>query len=129
MAGPAVSIAPGGRCVSAVRRPFTAEDRAVVRAGWKLWGAYQRYNGTVIVLGMASIDGMCRPLEYQAFVFSAGTFAGTLSPHRMDARTDASLSLVRLYAEREFSADFARYGANDPLCCPYGTTTVFYKLQ
>ncbi len=100
-----------------------------MRAGWKLWGAYQRYNGTVIVLGMASIDGMCRPLEYQAFVFSAGTFAGTLSPHRMDARTDASLSLVRLYAEREFSADFARYGANDPLCCPYGTTTVFYKLQ
>jgi hypothetical protein len=44
--------------------------------------------------GTAGYDGMCRPRQYQDFVFVGSVFAGTLSPQPMDSRTDGALGRV-----------------------------------
>ena len=58
-------------------------------------------------------------------------FAGTLSPQPMDARTDGSIASlsVLIYSANDLSADFARYGNSDALCCPHATTSVTYRIQ
>jgi len=59
--------------------------------------------------GESAFDGMCRPLGYQFFVFSGGRFAGTLSPHPMDSRTDGAAQIPPLVSARELAAAFSRY--------------------
>jgi hypothetical protein len=71
---------------------------------------------------------MCRPLGYQAFVFVAGRFAGTLSPQPMNARSDGMLKSAQLY-DRMVFASFNRYAEADPLCCPTRTTEVSYRID
>jgi hypothetical protein len=71
---------------------------------------------------------MCRPRQYQDFVFIGGAFAGTLSPQPMDSREDGSLTRVSLQSRSRLTADFQRYGENDPLCCPSRTTTVVFEI-
>jgi hypothetical protein len=124
-------LAPGGRCAAGVRPATAPEDRALVERGWSLVGPYTRYGRTSVVMATASADGMCRPNGYQAFVFVNGTFAGTLSPKLMDARSDGSISSlnVSVYAAATVSADFMRYDAQDALCCPHAETTVTYRVQ
>jgi LppP/LprE lipoprotein len=124
-------LAPGGRCASGVRPATAPEDRALTARGWSLVGPYTRYGTTSVVMAMASADGMCRPNGYQAFVFVNGSFAGTLSPKLMDARTDGSISSlsVSVYDAADVSAGFMRYNAQDALCCPHGATTVMYHVQ
>lgn len=123
-------LAPGGRCASAVRPQSSAEDRAVVARGWSLVGAYHRYGPTSVVMAMSSADGMCRASGYQAFVFVNGTFAGTLAPRPMDARTDGSIASlsITLDSATDIEADFARYRSADPLCCPHATSTMLYHV-
>jgi hypothetical protein len=122
-------LARAGRCASIVRPPQFVEDRAVAAAGWHVWGAYQRYDKTALVLGTAGADGMCRPMGYQAFVFVGGRFAGTVAPHPMDARTDGSFSSMQLETATTVYGEFSRYAADDPLCCPHSTTGVSYELH
>ena len=81
-----------------------------------------------MLLGEASIDGMCRPWDYQAFVFVKGAFAGTLSPSVMDSRTDGALSEIRFPAPSAIEVVFLRYTDTDPLCCPSRLTTVRYRI-
>jgi hypothetical protein len=123
-------LARGGRCAGSVRPSYSAEDRAVVQRGWSLVGAYHRYGPTSVVMATASADGMCRPNGYQAFVFVNGTFAGTLAPKPMDARTDGSIANISatLDSANDIEVDFARYNANDALCCPHATTNVLYNV-
>jgi hypothetical protein len=78
---------------------------------------------------MAAADGMCRPMSYQAFVFSNGSFVGTLSPVPMDSRTDGALSTFRLLDASRVQAEFARYTESDPLCCPSRISTVDYSVK
>ena len=113
-----------------MRAQWSAEDRAVTARGWTLVGAYHRFGSTVVVMGTSSVDGMCRPLGFQAFVFVNGTFAGTLAPKPMDARTDGSIASVSvtLFGPNDIEADFARYAAADPLCCPHATSAVLYNV-
>jgi len=118
-----------GQCASQVRPPESAADRAVAAAGWKLLGASQRFGGTEVVGGESAFDGMCRPLGYQFFVFSGGRFAGTLSPHPMDSRTDGAAQIPRLVSASELAAAFSRYAPSDPLCCPSRITSVQYRLE
>jgi LppP/LprE lipoprotein len=117
------------RCGSQLRHAETAVDRAVSAAGWRLFGPYQLFNGTAIVLGQSDADGMCRPEGYQGFVFVHGRFAGTLAPKPMGARTDGSLETPQLFDGSSFGVQFARYATSDPLCCPSRTTTVTYKIE
>jgi hypothetical protein len=121
----------GGRCRSSVRPPATLEDRALVKRGWSLVGPATRYGSTVVDFAMSSADGMCRPNGYQGFVFVHAKFAGTLSPHLMDSRTDGAVSgqMITLHNAADLQADFARYSDQDPLCCPHATSSVTYAIK
>lgn len=115
-------------CRSQVRAPESLADRAVTRAGWSLYGPTQSYGAVTVVIAMAGVDGMCRPMQYNAFVFVRDRFVGTLAPETMDARSDGSLTDVRLSGPAELSAEFARYTSRDPLCCPSQTSFVRYSI-
>ncbi|ELS05509.1 hypothetical protein Xen7305DRAFT_00052550 [Xenococcus sp. PCC 7305] len=116
-------------CQHTVRNPVLPEDKLVGAAGWTLTGAAQIYGTTTIVMGMANADGMCRPLDYQVFVFANGDFAGTLSPIPMDSRTDGSLFDFNLYRDGFINASFNRYSPDDALCCASGESRVFYEVS
>jgi LppP/LprE lipoprotein len=133
-AGAALPTAPKGgdqlaRCKSSFRSPETKEDHAVAEAGWKLFAPYELFDHTAIVLATSDVDGMCRPAGYQAFVFVAGAFAGTLSPLEMSSRADGALQQPYLFGANEFSAEFERYADADALCCPSRTSLVQYRIE
>jgi len=136
-AGAAVPTAPppkataprDPRCANSVREPETAAERDVVAAGWSLYSPARVKGRTTVLLADAAVDGMCRPWDYQAFVFVQDDFAGTLSPRLMDSRTDGALSEVRLLSTTSIEVTFLRYAAADPLCCPSRLTTVRYRIE
>jgi heat shock protein HslJ len=112
-----------------LRRPAELdEDRSIGGRGWDLVGAYQGGWQMRVIRGTAAYDGMCRPRQYQDFVFVRGAFAGTLSPQPMDSRTDGALGRVSLQSGR-LTADYVRYASDDPLCCPSRTTTVVFEVS
>lgn len=117
------------RCPGAVRQPATAVERIVAEAGWSLYGTVRHKGDTTVLLAQASVDGMCRPWDHQAFVFVKGNFAGTLSPVLMDSRTDGALSDVRLLSPTSIEVTFLRYVDADPLCCPSRLSTVRYRIE
>lgn len=117
------------QCQEGFRRPTTPEDNSLSRNGWMLFGPIQSYAGTTLITATSNVDGMCRPLQYQAFIFVDGQFAGTLSPQLMDSRTDGSTGPMFLTGESNFSVEFNRYQEKDPLCCPSGVSRVSYQIQ
>lgn len=117
------------RCGDQIRKPSTAAERALVRRGWLLFGPVQSYGTTRVITALSGFDGMCRPLGYNAFVYSEGRYAATLSPVAMNARTDGALIDFRLRSATMLSGQFDRYAATDPLCCPSGTATVTYSIR
>jgi hypothetical protein len=117
------------RCGEWGRPPTLGADRAVREAGWTLFGPAQLFADTTVVMAMADVDGMCRPLQFQVFVFAQGRYAGSLSPVPMNSRTDGALSVARLYRPGEIVAEFARYGSADALCCPSRTSTAAYRID
>lgn len=116
-------------CQHTVRPAVLPEDKLVEAAGWTLTDAAQIYGATTLVTGMADADGMCRPFEYQVFVFTNGKFSGTLSPIPMNSRTDGSLFKLNLYREGSIDASFNRYGPGDPQCCASRESRLFYKVD
>ena len=117
-------------CGELARPPETDGDRALVAAGWTLYGTYEAGWGITAVRATAAVDGMCRPIGYQDFVFVDGAFAGTIAPLPMNARTDGAASLATPSAQGEgVTAQFARYTEADPLCCPSATTHVDYRID
>jgi hypothetical protein len=117
------------RCQDTIRPPETLPDQALVGAGWTLFGPLQIFGGTTLITAMRAADGMCRPLQYQAFVFVEGKLAGTLSPVLMNSRTDGSITAFRLLRNDSLEATVARYSTSDPLCCPSATATVQYRIE
>lgn len=115
-------------CRALARPAESEEDRHVRDQGWDLIGAYQGGWRMLIIRGTAAYDGMCRPRQYQVFVFVRGVFAGTLSPEAMDSRTDGALNQVFLQADGQLIAEYLRYAAKDPLCCPSRTTRVEFRF-
>ncbi len=111
------------------RGPETAEDTALVAAGWDLIAPYEAGWGVKAIMGASYYDGMGRPLGYQVFVFVDGAFAGTLSPGLMNARGDSALTQARLIGPTMLSADFVRFSTADPLCCPSARSTVQYRVE
>jgi len=126
---PQSSPQPESRCREEVRQPASAAEKAIVRKGWKLYGPVQSHGTTIVFTALAGFDGMCRPLGYQAFVYSEDRYAGTLSPVPMNSRTDESLTRVHLVRSTAITAEFARYRDSDPLCCPSRTSTVEYRVR
>jgi hypothetical protein len=133
--GAAIPKAPPGdpanreRCKDLLRLPSGMHDRALAAEGWWLYGSLQRFGRTVVVTGTSDLDGMCRPLEFQVFVFFQRKFAGTLSPVLMNASTDGSQSRFSLSRERGILAEYARYSENDPRCCPSAAVTVQFEIE
>ena len=115
-----------------LKRPaVTAPERALDAAGWiTFWNFDQQLvrEGIEIVGGMAGADGMCRPADYNLFVFVDGRYAGTLSPEMMVSRTDGSSGAVRMPLP-ELTAEFSRSAPTDPLCCPSSRLTVRYRVD
>src|SRR6266849_3690791 len=92
--GAAVPTAPppdiiNPHCGGDQERPSESpEEDQVVGAGWRLFNAAQVGWGLRLVNGLVSYDGMCRPMQFEGFVFADGQFAGTISPQPMDSRID-----------------------------------------
>lgn len=119
------------RCRLAAPRT-TPGERAVAEAGWVPFHMFDRHiaqRDVEIVGGLAGVDGMCRPVEFNVFVFVGGTLAGTLSPQVMHSRTDSSIGGAIRLANDDIAAEFVRYADADPLCCPSGRVTVRYRLD
>lgn len=127
-AAPAVQELVNPYCRELARPPELAEDIRVRDRGWQLYGPYQGGWQIVVIHGTATHDGMCRPWQYQAFVFVRGVFAGTLSPKPMDSRTDGALTRVFLVNDHQLRAEYVRYAAKDPACCPSRTTSVEFEI-
>ena len=119
---------PDSRCRELARSPSADEDRQLRAQGWDLVGPASAAGQIRVMAGAADYDGMCRPRQYQYFVFAHGIFAGTLSPRLMDSRTDGALVRVTLESDRKLQAEFVRYKAADPLCCPSSRTTVVFGI-
>ncbi|WP_462321469.1 LppP/LprE family lipoprotein [Halochromatium sp.] len=129
------------RCKSLVRPGTLPEDKLLQEAGWVLFGQAHVFGGLTVITGMAAVDGMCRPNQYQGFVFSGGQFAGSLSPTLMDSRTDGVLDTIQFVQDPAVAkgdssssamipaATFSRYKATDPLCCPSAASDVLYSLD
>ncbi len=124
------------RCMGSVRPPETPVDHLLVERGWLLFGAYQAGWGIDVVHAASGMDGMCRPMQYNVFVFRYGQFMGTISPELMDSRTtgqEAGTTLLGREGEGGIiliTARFLRYAPDDPLCCPsLPAITVTYEVQ
>lgn len=117
-----------GMCRTTIRTPESVNDRALTRAGWFLYGPTYSYGAVSIVTAMASVDGMCRPNQYNGFVFVGTRFAGTLAPVVSEARSDGSIMRINLMNAEELSVEFARYTSNDAMCCPSQTSYVTYQI-
>jgi LppP/LprE lipoprotein len=131
MAIPAAPTVDGNtdpRCAKRERPAETAEDDALIAEGWHLFLPYQRGWGVTLISGLASYDGMCRPLGYQSFIFVDGVFAGTISPEPMNSRTTGAATDVNLWYADRVSADYLRYAPGDALCCASGTDSVRFAI-
>ncbi len=115
-------------CRSQIRPSESLADRAVTRAGWFLYGPSYTYGTITIVTAMASVDGMCRPNQYNGFVFVSNRFAGTLAPVASDARSDGSMGRINFFSPDNLFVEFSRYSDDDALCCPSRTSTVSYSI-
>jgi hypothetical protein len=127
-AAPKVEADVDPRCREQARPPQLEEDKQVRDRGWNLVGAYQGGWQVLVIQGTAGYDGMCRPYQFQGFVFVRGVFAGTLSPQPMDSRSDGVLGRVSLANGSQLVAEYERYAAKDPLCCPSRTTSVTFEI-
>ncbi len=119
------------RCDVTIDRT-TPEARAIADAGWVPYLHFDQklQQGDMTILdGMAGADGMCRPLDFQVFVFVGGRFAGTLSPTPMSSRLDGTASVVRLPEPNVVTAEFQRYTSTDALCCPSARVAVTYTVD
>jgi len=110
----------------------TGEARTVAAAGWIPYRHLDRdlaENGIAVVGGLTAADGMCRPDAFNLFVFVDGRFVGTLSPSLMSSRADGAAGAVRLLPDDVITAEFARYTATDPLCCPSSRVAVGFRIS
>ena len=120
------------RCDTALRAPQTAADRLIVGQNWSLSTSTtgKRLNGGTIevIQALLSYDGMCRPRQFQAFVFLDGRLMGKLSPTLMNSREDGALTRVSISASGNILATFSRYSRTDALCCPSRESHAVYAL-
>ena len=95
-AAPSVQGDTNLRCRELARPPELEEDKRLRDQGWDLVGAYQGGWQVLVIRGTASYDGMCRPLQYQDFVFVRGRLrrhtlaTGHGKPHRRCPRSSIS---------------------------------------
>ncbi len=117
------------RCNDTHRSGHSTEDKQITDAGWTLFGEEQQLEDVALVTALTRVDGMCRPLGYQGFVFVNGKLAGTVSPTPMDSRTDGSTGPIHLSSASTLTVGFSRYESSDALCCPSKRQIVTYTID
>ena len=121
------------RCAFQPMAQRTAGEQIVAGAGWVPFHMFDRQivqRDVEIVGGLSGADGMCRPDNFNVFVFVGGKLAGTLAPGVMRPRSDGSIGgAIRLAEDDTIAAEFARYEEPDPLCCPASRVTVRYRID
>jgi hypothetical protein len=118
------------QCFDAALKPDSPTTQALVDAGWSIFNATRATGARFEILGaQANADGMCRPTDYQSFVFVSGVFAGTLSPDLMYSRTDGALTESSIPSSDTIRASYVRYTPQDPLCCPSAQSTATFKVD
>lgn len=137
-AGMAIPTAPAApdeldaRCLEQLKPAESDAGKLVEAAGWKVFSADLTDGAVRVVRGLAAFDGMCRPIQYQAFAFTTTTppvFLGTFSPMPMDSRTDGALNQIELVNLDRIVGRYARYTSQDALCCPSGISTVTFRVE
>jgi hypothetical protein len=126
---PAPYVSPDPRCGAQERPSESPEEDQVMAAGWHLFNAAQVGWGMRLVDGLVGYDGMCRPNQFQGFVFADGQFVGTISSAPMDSRTDGVGRILDMRGPANLIGQFVRYSASDPLCCPSATFAVEYVVD
>jgi hypothetical protein len=132
--GMVIPLAPGTPLINPqssgqANTPVSQPEQAVAAAGWTLFGTRIAGTPIEIVSGLAGYDGMCRPIQYQVFVFVGGMFAGTLSPVLMDSRSDGALVGTTQRPGDVIEGSYVRYTSSDPLCCPSATSTATFRID
>jgi LppP/LprE lipoprotein len=126
-AAPPLEPAVQARCRAQERAAAGPGESQVAAAGWRLetYWPTKRQGDVAVVLADVNYDGMCRPFDFNVFVFAGGQFAGTLSPVNMISRTDGVLREAPSFLpDGRIVAIFLRYAPSDPLCCPSRPPTV-----
>ena len=131
---PRAAVAKGAaamdpQCKETQRSGNSPEDKLLAAAGWTLFGQEQQFEDVALVMALTSVDGMCRPLGYQGFIFVDGKLAGTVSPRPMDSRSDGASSPIHLTSTSTLTVGFNRYTGTDPLCCPSKRQIVTYTID
>ena len=124
------------RCAEAFTTAATAtpEQRLLAQRGW--WTLSDKWTGAAerkgpshpVVWGLIAVDGMCRPMAYQGFVFVDGKFVGTVSPRPMSSRTDGAAITHMAVEPAGLAVEFVRYTPQDALCCASRLTTLRYRI-
>jgi hypothetical protein len=128
-ATPRASGTPRAGCTPPIVSPQSVAERAVAGAGWTVFLPESRQGNIGLVSGLASYDGMCRPMQFQIFVFVNDTFAGTLAPQPMDSRADGVIETPTASPDgASIVANYLRYSANDPACCASRVSTVTFAV-
>jgi hypothetical protein len=117
------------RCAQQERASESPEEDQVVAQGWRLFNVAEVGWHLRLVDGLVGYDGMCRPLQFQGFVFADGQFAGTISPQPMDSRTDGVGRILDIRGPDNLTGQFVRYAPSDPLCCPSSTFMVHFMVD
>jgi hypothetical protein len=125
------------RCGEAFTTAATAtpEQKLLAQRGW--WTLSAKWTGEAerrgpshpVVWGLIGVDGMCRPLAYQGFVFVDGKFVGTVSPRLMSSRTDGAAITHMAVAQGGLEMEFVRYTPQDAYCCPSRLSKVRYEIR
>ncbi len=121
-----------GRDACLGQAPEGPEAAQLRSAGWRAFRFSDRAitRGDVTVLtGLRALSPDCSPGVFQAFVFVAGRYAGTLSPTLMTTGQDGVVRMVRVLPDQTITAEFARYAAGDSECCPSGRVRVTYRVE
>ncbi len=140
MAGAGIPTAPmpeeagtyTGRCQAAKHEPISIHEKEIARGGWNIVAPSTTDKGVTIVTAASDADGMCRPWNYQMFVFTAEKFAGTLSPTTMDSRIDGAgwgVDVTSGNGDTAYvNARYNRYKEDDALCCPSSESVVRFEI-
>ncbi len=118
---PPADAAVQARCRAQERPASNAAEQQLAAAGWHLTSATPTVTqgNAAIIYALVNYDGMCRPRDFNYFVFANGQFAGTLSPVNLESREDGvSAGPPSFLPDGRISATFLRYKPTDPLCCP-----------
>lgn len=126
---PKVKPAPGdGRneplCKDEWRTAETAEDKAVVAAGWMPFFAAQQMGATRVFVAASSMDGSCRPQGMAAFIFRNGKPVGMVSP-----RDQSAIPTLQMNAENTLIVSTNYRKSEDAHCCPTGKAIAAIKIS